>query len=64
MNYFLNWLSGFFGAISGVLLYTTYAQMKRAKILREIQSELIGKLETEMTFAQMAEHLRKEMDLD
>jgi hypothetical protein len=63
MNYLLVAVSAFAGSMGAIVVFTTVQRIKRAHALRELQIELLGRLETEMTFAQMAMRLRQDMGM-
>lgn len=63
MNYLLVAISAFAGSMGAIVVYTTIQRVRRARALKELQIELLGKLETEMTFAQMAMRLRQDMGM-
>lgn len=62
MTYLLMGISSFFGCLAAVALWSSYQRMIRMRVLRELQAELVGKLETEMTFQQLASQIRADWD--
>ena len=62
MTYLLMGVSSFFGCLAAVVLWSSYQRMIRLRVLRELQAELVGKLETEMTFQQLASQIRADWD--
>jgi hypothetical protein len=64
MTYLLMALSSFLGCFAATMLWSSYQKMIRVKIMRELQKELVGKLETEMTFQQLASQIRADWEKD
>lgn len=64
MTYLLTFFSSFLGCMSAVLLWTTYMNIKRTKIIRELQKELLGKIETEMTFQKLTQQIRQDWETE
>ncbi|MGI9118084.1 MAG: hypothetical protein ACR2IQ_00870 [Minisyncoccia bacterium] len=57
----ITFFSGFLGALLAIFVIVHVEKARRIKILMELQKEFLLKLDTEMTFAQMAAQLKKEM---
>jgi hypothetical protein len=64
MTYLLMALSSFLGCFAAIMLWSNYQKMIRIKVMRELQKELVGKLETEMTFQQLASQIRADWEKD
>lgn len=62
MTYLLMGISSFIGCLAAIVLWSSYQRMIRLRVLRELQAELVGKLETEMTFQQLASQIRADWD--
>jgi hypothetical protein len=52
------------GALLAVFGYATMERIRRIRVLREVQKELLGRIESEMTFVEMATRLKKEMEME
>lgn len=64
MTFLLMGISSFVGCFAAIVLWSSYQRMVRTKVLRELQAELVGKLETEMTFQQLASQIRMDWEKD
>jgi hypothetical protein len=62
MTYLLIGLSSFIGCSVAIMLWSSYQKMIRIKAIRELQAELIEKLEVEMTFNQLANQIRMDWE--
>jgi hypothetical protein len=62
MTYVFMGLSSFIGCLAAISLWSSYQRMIRMKVIRELQAELVGKLETEMTFQQLANQIRMDWE--
>ena len=61
MTYLLIFVSAFMGALLAVFGFVTMEKIRRTRVLREVQKELLGRIESEMTFIEMATRLKQEM---
>lgn len=64
MTYLLVFVSAFAGALLAVFGYATMERIRRVRVLREVQKELLGRIESEMTFVEMATRLKREMEME
>lgn len=62
MTYLLMGISSFIGCLAAIVLWSSYQKMIRVRVLRELQAELVGKLETEMTFQQLTNQIRRDWE--
>lgn len=53
-------LAGFAGSLLAILGYTSYQKRKQLKVAMNLYKELREKIDTEISFAELAEQLRKE----
>lgn len=61
INGLIMFFSSFAGTLGALALYSHIQRMRQVKVLMELKKELQLKLDTELTFAQLAAQLRKEM---
>jgi hypothetical protein len=52
------------GALLAVFGFVTMEKIRRTRVLREVQKELLGRIESEMTFIEMATRLKQEMEME
>ena len=64
MTYLLIFVSAFMGALLAVFGFVTMEKIRRTRVLREVQRELLGRIESEMTFIEMATRLKQEMEME
>ena len=64
MTYLLIFVSAFMGALLAVFGFVTMEKIRRTRVLREVQKELLGRIESEMTFIEMATRLKQEMEME
>lgn len=64
MTYLLVFVSAFMGALLAVFGFVTMEKIRRTRVLREVQKELLGRIESEMTFIEMATRLKQEMEME
>ena len=53
-------VTSFAGSLLAILGYTSYQKRKQLKVAITLYKELKDKIETEISFAELAEQLRKE----
>lgn len=53
-------VSSFAGSLLAILGYTSYQRKKQLKVAMNLYKELREKIDTEISFAELAEQLRKE----
>lgn len=64
MNYLLMWISSFSGAMVAVVGYSHYLNVKKTRVMLQFYTELKQSIEDEITFAEIAEELSKDMNYD
>ena len=60
ISFTLSFFGAFLGALTAIAVFRWYQKMQQLKILLEIHKELNMKIDTDISFAKLAQQLRNE----